>query len=72
MSKHLTDDGFLEFSVDLVDCIKFFDEEHPGGVLTLDELNLRGNDLTAASLPALADIIKLCVGSLKLLDLSSN
>lgn len=70
--KALTDAGFAEFIGDIIESLNHHDNEHPNGVLKLDELCLKDNGLTIASLKLLSDVVVLTAADLKDLDLSGN
>lgn len=68
--KLLTDDGFVEVTEALVKSIQYRDEH--GQVVKLEELCLKGNELTASSLKPLAKVVALAADDLRDLDLSEN
>jgi hypothetical protein len=65
--KAITDEGFLEVVNALVDCHATVDN-----VMRLEELSLRGCNITAASLLQLANVVSLARYDLRDLDLSFN
>ncbi|KAK2757650.1 hypothetical protein FQN54_004619 [Arachnomyces sp. PD_36] len=70
--KELTDDGFAEFSDDLIACLDFRGDDHPDGAVKLTELSLKGNKLTVVSLEKLGLVIARSNGDLRDLDISEN
>ena len=69
-SKQLTDAGFIELSEGL---IKSLHQNVPqGNIVLLEELCLKANQLTVASLESLTPIIELVANDLRDLDLSDN
>ncbi|OJJ49131.1 hypothetical protein ASPZODRAFT_1402536 [Penicilliopsis zonata CBS 506.65] len=70
--RELTDEGFQQFINDLLECLYYRDEEHPEGAAKLTELHLPFNRLSIASVALLAEVIVLCAGDLRELDLSNN
>ncbi|KKK20100.1 hypothetical protein ARAM_000799 [Aspergillus rambellii] len=70
--KDLTDAGFAQFIDDLIDCVKYRNEQHPSGLTKVTELHLQSNQLTIQSLAKLAEVITLSPGDLRELDLSQN
>ncbi|KAL4912539.1 hypothetical protein BDW62DRAFT_216262 [Aspergillus aurantiobrunneus] len=70
--KCLTDEGFAEFIDELLECIRFRDEEHPSGLAKVTEIHLQGNNLTVKSLSKLGEVIANSTGDLRELDLSQN
>jgi len=68
--KLLTDGGFVEVTEALVKSIQHEDEN--GRVVKLEEVCLKGNDLTALSLKPLAKVVALAADDLRDLDLSEN
>ena len=68
--KDLTDDGFLEVASALVEAISYDGDQ--GRVARLEELCLRSNRLTIASLQALTPVIEVSCSDLRDLDLSEN
>ncbi|GES61111.1 leucine rich repeat protein [Aspergillus terreus] len=70
--KELTDEGFLFFIDDLLECIQYRDEEHTEGLARVTELHLQKNELTVQSLARLSEVIALSAGDLRELDLSQN
>ncbi|KAE8148249.1 hypothetical protein BDV25DRAFT_141964 [Aspergillus avenaceus] len=70
--KNLTDQDFAQFIDDLLQCIKYRDNEHTGGLAKVTELHIEGNKLTIESLPKLGEMVELSAGDLKDLDLSNN
>ncbi|MCJ1246378.1 hypothetical protein MMC30_003585 [Trapelia coarctata] len=68
--KLLTDDGFVEVTEALVKSIQYQDDN--GRVLKLEEVWLKGNELTASSLKPLAKVVALAWDDLRDLDLSEN
>ncbi|EED17415.1 conserved hypothetical protein [Talaromyces stipitatus ATCC 10500] len=70
--KELTDDGFNEFILDLRIALQSASPEYPQGINKLQELHLKGNQLTVNALVELAKIIQLSSRDLKELDVSNN
>lgn len=70
--KKLTDEGLSQFTDDLIECIKFRDRDHPDGAAKLMEFLLQGNEITARSLPKLAEVVSLSAGDLREFDISKN
>ena len=68
--KDLTDEGFSEVASALVEAISYDGDQ--GRVARLEELCLRRNRLTIASLQALTPVIKVACSDLRELDLSEN
>ena len=68
--KDLTDEGFSEVASALVEVIGYDGDQ--GGVARLEELCLRSNRLTVASLQALTPVIEVSCSDLRDLDLSEN
>lgn len=68
--KDLTDEGFSEVAAALVEAISYNGDQ--GRVARLEELCLRSNRLTIASLQALAPVIEVSCSDLRDLDLSEN
>ena len=68
--KDLTDEGFLEVASALVGAITYDGDQ--GRVARLEELCLRSNRLTIASLQALAPVIQVSCSDLRDLDISDN
>ena len=68
--KDLTDEGFLEVASALVGAITYDGDQ--GKVARLEELCLRSNRLTIASLQALAPVIQVSCSDLRDLDISDN
>jgi len=68
--KLLTDGGFVEVAEALVKSIQYHDEH--GQVVKLEEVCLKGNELTASSLKPLAKVVALAADDLRDLDLSEN
>ena len=66
----LTDEGLLEAANALITSA-VYDDEH-GKVVVLEELGLKGNQLTARSLWALSRVVALAAHDLRDLDLSDN
>ncbi len=66
----LTDEGLLE-TANAFTSSALFDDEH-GKVVILEELALKGNQLTAGSLSALSRVVALAAHDLRDLDLSDN
>ncbi|KAL4867750.1 hypothetical protein BDV12DRAFT_209592 [Aspergillus spectabilis] len=71
-NKCLTDAGFAEFIDDLLNCIRYRDEQHPAGLAKVTEFHLQGNNLTIHSLAKLGEVIALSPGDLRELDISQN
>ena len=69
-SKQLTDAGFSEFSESLERTLSYNGPQ--GTVVLLEELCLKANRLTVASLQCLTPIIQLAAQDLRDLDLSNN
>ncbi|KAL5337904.1 hypothetical protein BJX70DRAFT_219764 [Aspergillus crustosus] len=70
--KCLTDEGFAGFIDDLLECIRYRDEQHPVGLAKVTEFYLQGNNLTVHSLVKLGEVITLSSGDIRELDLSQN
>lgn len=68
--KDLTDEGFFEVAPALVEAISYDGDQ--GRVARLEELCLRSNRLTIASLQALTPVIEVSCSDLRDLDLSEN
>ena len=68
--KDLTDEGFLEVASALVEAISYGGDQ--GSVARLEELCLRSNRLTIASLQALTPVIGVSCSDIRDLDLSEN
>lgn len=68
--KELTDEGFSEVASALVEAISYDGDQ--GRVARLEELCLRSNRLTIASLQALTPVIEVSCSDLRDLDLSEN
>lgn len=68
--RNLTDEGLLEIANALTKSAVFHDEH--GKVVVLEELGLKGNQLTAGSLWALSRVVALSTHALRDLDLSDN
>lgn len=68
--KALTDEGFIQFASALVEALNYSDGQ--GRCTRLEELCLKNNDLSLASLQALTPIIRLACYDLRDLDLSAN
>ncbi|KAJ5156271.1 hypothetical protein N7492_009074 [Penicillium capsulatum] len=74
-NRKLTDTGCQVVINTLLQCLQHRDETHPEGIVQivhLIKISLKGNDLTAESLPKLAQVISLSTGYLEDLDLSDN
>lgn len=69
-SKGLKDEGFFEVASALVESLSY--DGIQGRCVRLEELCIKENQLTAASLHALAPIIRLASNNLRDLDLSGN
>ncbi|KAL9131215.1 MAG: hypothetical protein Q9217_000817, partial [Psora testacea] len=69
-SKSLTDEGFFELAKALIESI-LYNGEH-GKIVRLEELCLRDNGLTPASLNNLSRVVHLACDDLRDLDLSNN
>ncbi|KAL5355152.1 hypothetical protein BJX96DRAFT_170397 [Aspergillus floccosus] len=70
--KELTDEGFALFIDDLLECIKYRDDEHTEGLARVTEFHLQKNELTVQSLAKLGELIELSAGDLRELDISHN
>ncbi|KAL2813051.1 hypothetical protein BDW59DRAFT_167645 [Aspergillus cavernicola] len=70
--KCLTDEGFAQFIDNLLECIRYRDEQHPVGLAKVTEFQLKGNNLTVKSLSKLGEVIVNSTGDLRELDLSNN
>ena len=68
--KDITDEGFSEVASALVEAISYDGDQ--GRVARLEELCLRSNRLTVASLQALTPVIEVSCSDLRDLDLSEN
>lgn len=66
----MTDEGFAEVALALVESLKYDGDQ--GRVVRLEELCLTNNRLSATSLQALSPIIRLASNDLRDLDLSEN
>ncbi|PLB50143.1 hypothetical protein P170DRAFT_445518 [Aspergillus steynii IBT 23096] len=71
-NKRLTDEGFSLWIDDLIECIKYRDDDHVAGLARVVELHVRGNELTVHSLAKLGEVVALCKGDLHELDVSNN
>lgn len=68
--KLLTDDGLFEVTEALIKSIQH--DDHHGKVVKLEEVWLKGNELTALSLKPLAKVVALAAEDLRDADLSDN
>jgi hypothetical protein len=70
--KELTDEGFAVFVDDLIECLRYRDEEHPQGIVRLTDVSLKGNILTTASMPKLGVVVALSADTLSRLNIADN